>query len=354
MSTAATSCPSTPPASGNAYGYDSAGNRQWSVIGTTTSYYGYDADNRICWAKVTASSPGTACSPAPSGSTTYSFDGAGDLNSSASPTSSFTYNSKGQSTAITDNAVAMSSMSYADVGQSERTASTVSGSTTNYLSSPLGLDRSTTGASSTYVVRDPAGNPIGFKDGTGNHSYYLPDGEGSVVGLINGDGSTLTHKYVYDEFGRVTASTVGTAQPLGFVAGMADPTGLIKFGTRYYDPNLGRWTQQDAVGGSMSNPATMNRYAYVGDDPMNLTDRSCNQIDASPWYNWICGHWFSFLVSQCDSPFPLVERIQKVAREIWYSATPNPTSILDVFKAYYRIATGNDRPPWYIRWLSGW
>ena len=145
MSTASSTCPSTPPASGNAYGYDGAGNRQWSVIGTTTSYYGYDADNRICWAKVTTSSPGTACSPAPSGSTTYAFDEAGDLNSSASPSSSFTYNTKAQSTAITDNGATLSSMSYADVGQSERVASTLSGSTTNYLNTPPGLDRSIPG-----------------------------------------------------------------------------------------------------------------------------------------------------------------------------------------------------------------
>ncbi len=82
----------------------------------------------------------------------------------------------------------------------------------------------------------------------------------------------LTDKYVYDEFGRVTSSTVGTAQPVGFAAGMADPTGLVKFGARYYDPNLGRWTQQDSAYGTITDFRTLNRYVYVANDPINLID----------------------------------------------------------------------------------
>lgn len=31
-------------------------------------------------------------------------------------------------------------------------------------------------------------------------------------------------------------------------------TGLYKFGERYYDPTLGRWTQQDPIGGSLMPP----------------------------------------------------------------------------------------------------
>jgi uncharacterized protein RhaS with RHS repeats len=44
------------------------------------------------------------------------------------------------------------------------------------------------------------------------------------------------------------------------------------FGTRYYDPSVGRWTQQDAVAGSISDPTTVNWYAYVGGDPVNFVD----------------------------------------------------------------------------------
>jgi hypothetical protein len=36
------------------------------------------------------------------------------------------------------------------------------------------------------------------------------------------------------------------------------------------DPNLGRWTQQDVIGGFSTNPSIMNRYAYAGCNPVNL------------------------------------------------------------------------------------
>jgi uncharacterized protein RhaS with RHS repeats len=44
------------------------------------------------------------------------------------------------------------------------------------------------------------------------------------------------------------------------------------FGTRYYDPSVGRWTQQDALAGSIDDPSTVNRYVYAGCDPVNFVD----------------------------------------------------------------------------------
>jgi RHS repeat-associated protein len=49
-------------------------------------------------------------------------------------------------------------------------------------------------------------------------------------------------------------------------------TGLLKFGTRYYDSSLGRWTQRDSIAGSIADPGNLNRYVYAGDSPTNLTD----------------------------------------------------------------------------------
>jgi hypothetical protein len=49
---------------------------------------------------------------------------------------------------------------------------------------------------------------------------------------------------------------------------------LYKFGTRYYDSTLGRWTQQDPVGGSLGDLNSANRYTYAGDDPVNMVDPS--------------------------------------------------------------------------------
>jgi RHS repeat-associated protein len=53
---------------------------------------------------------------------------------------------------------------------------------------------------------------------------------------------------------RLRRSRKGETNPWKFAAGYLDSsTGLYKFGTRYYDPTLGRWTQQDPVGGSLGD-----------------------------------------------------------------------------------------------------
>ena len=63
--------------------------------------------------------------------------------------------------------------------------------------------------------------------------------------------------------------------PYQYASGYTDSaTGLIQFGLRYYQPATGRWTQQDPLAGSLFDPSTGNRYAYVNDDPTNLTDPS--------------------------------------------------------------------------------
>ncbi|GCE51472.1 RHS repeat-associated protein [Thermosporothrix hazakensis] len=48
----------------------------------------------------------------------------------------------------------------------------------------------------------------------------------------------------------------------------------ILFDIRYYDPQLGRWTQQDPVGGSLGNLNSANRYLYASNDPVNRVDSS--------------------------------------------------------------------------------
>ncbi|MGH7777084.1 MAG: RHS repeat-associated core domain-containing protein, partial [Candidatus Dormibacterales bacterium] len=60
-----------------------------------------------------------------------------------------------------------------------------------------------------------------------------------------------------------------------------DPTGLIKFGARYYDPTTARWTQTDPAWNGTSSP-----YGYADDSPTNGTD----------WTGTFCcfGHWQRF------------------------------------------------------------
>lgn len=53
-----------------------------------------------------------------------------------------------------------------------------------------------------------------------------------------------------------------------FPGGQQDPTGLYHFAARYYDPNIGRFTQPDPSG------QEKNPYLYAEGDPVNRIDPS--------------------------------------------------------------------------------
>jgi RHS repeat-associated protein len=55
-----------------------------------------------------------------------------------------------------------------------------------------------------------------------------------------------------------------------------DTTGLDYAWNRYYSPTMGRFTTADPYEASaaLTDPQTWNRYGYVGDDPVNGTDRT--------------------------------------------------------------------------------
>jgi RHS repeat-associated protein len=93
-----------------------------------------------------------------------------------------------------------------------------------------------------------------------------------LSGLVNG---TLVSTFVYDPYGNLLSSTGSVANPWRFAGGYFDSsTGLYKFGTRYYNPGFGRWSQQDPLRGQLNDPTSLNRYVYAGDDPVNVTDPS--------------------------------------------------------------------------------
>jgi RHS repeat-associated protein len=54
-------------------------------------------------------------------------------------------------------------------------------------------------------------------------------------------------------------------------------TGLDYFLARYYASAQGRFTSADSYGGRLTNPQTLNRYAYVLNNPLKYTDPTGHQ-----------------------------------------------------------------------------
>src|SRR3954447_10840814 len=74
-------------------------------------------------------------------------------------------------------------------------------------------------------------------------------------------------------YGAVTLSPAsgGPANPWRYAGSYQDPTSLYKMGDRYYMAGLMRFTQQDPLE-SPTDGRQLNRYSYVGDNPVNGTD----------------------------------------------------------------------------------
>jgi RHS repeat-associated protein len=105
----------------------------------------------------------------------------------------------------------------------------------------------------------------------GGLRYYLAyDQVGSLIAVADGSGSVVK-RISYDSFGNILEdSNPGFAVPFGFAGGLHDrDTGLVRFGYRDYDPEVGRWTAKDPIG---FGGGDTDLYGYVLNDPVNYMD----------------------------------------------------------------------------------
>ena len=93
----------------------------------------------------------------------------------------------------------------------------------------------------------------------------------------------------YDSFGNIITDTNPTFTiPFGFAGGLHDhDTGLIRFGYRDYDPDIGRWTAKDPIGFKAGDS---NLYGYVLGDPINKVDTNGLWIN-TPEYMYDKDFW---------------------------------------------------------------
>ena len=107
----------------------------------------------------------------------------------------------------------------------------------------------------------------------GGVRYYLGyDQVGSLIAVADGSGN-MVKRISYDSFGNILEDTnPAFAVPLGFAGGLFDrDTGLVRFGYRDYDPEVGRWTAKDPIGFAGGDT---DLYGYVLNNPVNYFDPS--------------------------------------------------------------------------------
>jgi RHS repeat-associated protein len=103
-------------------------------------------------------------------------------------------------------------------------------------------------------------------------SFYGYDGHGNVRFLTNSAG-TVTDSYTYDAFGLPITTTGTTPNNYLYSGEQYDGAlGLYYLRARYYNPATGRFLVMDPYAGDILNPATLHKYAYTENNPINAID----------------------------------------------------------------------------------
>jgi RHS repeat-associated protein len=218
---------STPNAS---YTYDSNGNTLTKVVGSNTTTYAWDFENRMT----------SVALPGLGGTVSFKYDPFGRriYKSSSTATSIYAYDGGNLIEETNSSGTAVARYSHQGINVDE----------------PLAMLRS------------------------GATSYYQADALGSVTSLSSAAGS-IANSYTYDSFGKLTASSGSLTNPFQYTGREFDAeTGLYFYRTRYLDTSTGRFLTEDPLmfdGGS-------NFYDYVANNPIEFVDPSGEQALPKP------------------------------------------------------------------------
>jgi len=109
--------------------------------------------------------------------------------------------------------------------------------------------------------------------------FYHNDHLGSPAAVTDSSGG-IVWKTDYEVFGK--AINEEGANKLKYNTKEQDKTGLLYYGARYYNPDIGRFLTADTVKGELRDTQSQNRYTYVKNNPLKYIDPRGNQhIDMS-------------------------------------------------------------------------
>ncbi len=192
----------------------------------------------------------------------------------------FTWQNGRQLTSISQNGNAIATYIYDADGL--RTSKTVNGATTEYYWLNGTLYGQKTGNEYLFFLYDENGTVYGFIIQNGiekSHYYYEFNLQGDIIGIIDSTGTKVV-EYTYGAWGDILsvtgtlADTIGQKNPLRYRGYYYDvETGFYLTGTRYYDPEIGRFINADkviaGVGGDING---YNLYSYCFNNPTNMSD----------------------------------------------------------------------------------
>jgi RHS repeat-associated protein len=269
------------------YNYDAYGNMSCTTSGQCQDWTYNSSTNQI-------SSSG------------FGYDLSGDLTTDAATTRTYAWDAEGRLTKVTDNGG--------------------NGTTTTYVYNALGQEvELNASAGQLEQIFNPQGERVGYYSGANSQwllgyvpwngreiaryawSTYFdfshPNGLGSGW-LSNDQTGTVVQDEAYKPWGQQWLN-YGSAYDSHFArihASLQGPSWvdytMYEAPFRFYAPNPGRWHSPDPLGGDVTNPQSLNRYAYSLNNPASFTDPT--GLDGGLGLaGWDCNAWNPYCT--CDA-----------------------------------------------------
>ena len=249
------------------YGYDTVGrltNKKTKLgNGTVVASYSYELDKVGNIVSQTTQEPYSDMNLA-NESTSYSYDSGNRITKAGDITFSFDQNGnttkRGSESFGWNNYDQLTRAGSTDI-QYDPLGLIASYGDITFTTDPLGignvLSDSKSGAQYIY------GNGLEARVKGSKVSYYVTDVRGSVVAIVDESGN-ITHKYQYDEFGKVTQKEEADYNPFQYVGKygvMYLNDHLYYMRARHYDPTIGRFLSEDPIWST-------NLYPYADNNPV--------------------------------------------------------------------------------------
>ncbi len=298
--TAPSSCPaaSSVPTSGTGNNGNATGYWYQDLVNTSfdqTMTYTYDNVNRLTEAVATGNSSftqtygytgdgstgqygnmtcKTGCANMPANltlsastnhvtSSNYTYDAAGNMTYDASASHAYQWDAEGRVSKV-DSGTTWT-FTYDAVG--DRVAWVSGGVTSDHLFDPAG---NWLGVAGSYSIPMLGIRPLVVYNSGATWFHHVNNIDSRT--FMTGESGSPTQDMVFYPWGNVWLNWGGGGLEFADLA-YDDPNSSSQLATyRLFSGNLGRWHSPDPLGGDITNPQTLNRYAYVLNNTTNLTD----------------------------------------------------------------------------------
>ncbi|MFN0116998.1 MAG: FG-GAP-like repeat-containing protein [Elusimicrobiota bacterium] len=202
----------------------------------------------------------------------FSYDEAGNMVSKVSNEASWNYqfDVEGRLAKVSNNGTQMALFLYD--GDGGRVQKTTAQGTTKYIGKLFEIRPDGSYVNHIFGAGQLVASRIQPISGVSSIQYFQTDHLGSISSVTNENG-TVIHELAYAPFGEKIKNIGTSSLKHTYTSQEEDPEiDLQYYNARYYDPALGRFISPDAIVPDVFNPQTLNRYSYVTNNPVILTD----------------------------------------------------------------------------------